>query len=261
MNYDQKVFVGTPAAQHVSRRVRQIASAYQDDVTDRVRRFLPMVRRMAWHIHGSGRPGMEIGDLMQTGLVALTECAQKHQGPGEDGFAAYAKMRVRGAMIDMIRRTVPMSRGASERRRQIEVNEQNLRVHLGREPLASELAEAMGVSEPELQTLRDANRPLHFDSIDELYSDQDMAFADERTDALQLLVDTEMRDTVAAAISALPERLQLVIQLYFVEELNLAEIAQVLQVSIPRVHQLKAQALSKLKGDLTEIAGMPWLGG
>ena len=79
--------------------------AYRGDITDRVRRFLPMVKRLAWHVHGSGRPGIELEDLVQAGLVALTECAQKHAGPGEDGFAAYAKMRVRGAMVDLIRRT------------------------------------------------------------------------------------------------------------------------------------------------------------
>ncbi len=73
-------------------------TAYRGDIADRVRRFLPMVRRLAWHVHRSGRPGIELEDLMQAGLVALTECSQKHSGPAEDGFAACAKMRVRGAM-------------------------------------------------------------------------------------------------------------------------------------------------------------------
>ncbi|OZA69784.1 MAG: RNA polymerase subunit sigma, partial [Sphingomonadales bacterium 39-62-4] len=64
--------------------------------------------------------------------------------------------------------------------------------------------------------------------------------------------DEEMREAVVAAITDLPERLQVIIQLYFVEELNLAEIAEVLGVSIPRVHQLKAQALDKLRAGLGE---------
>ena len=67
-----------------------------------------------------------------------------------------------------------------------------------------------------------------------------------------MLADAEMRGAVVAAISDLPERLQMIIQLYFVEELNLAEIAEVLGVSIPRVHQLKAQALDKLRATLGE---------
>lgn len=247
MKQDQRAFV---TGAYSSR----VAGAYQGDVADRVRRFLPMVRRLAWHVHGSGRPGIEVEDLVQAGLVALTECAQKHQGPGEDGFAAYAKMRVRGAMVDLIRRTVPMSRGATERRRVLALKEQELRGDLGREPLPHELAGAMGIDETELAALRDSSQPLRFDSIDETYSDQNMAFADARPDSLELLADEEQRMAVVEAISELPERLRLIVQLYFVEELNLAEIAEVLQVSIPRVHQLKAQALGKLRECLERVA-------
>jgi RNA polymerase sigma factor for flagellar operon FliA len=230
------------------------ALAYGGDTADRIRRFLPMVRRIAWHIHGSGRPGIEIEDLIQSGLVALTECSQRHAGPGEDGFAAYAKMRVRGAMVDLIRRTVPLSRGAAERRKLLREREDQLRAQLGREPSSGELAEAMGIEQGELASLRSSSEPLRFDSIEEVYSDSDMAFADDRPDSLSLLEDEEMRESVIAAIKALPERLQMVIQLYFVEELNLSEIAQVLSVSIPRVHQLKAQALSQLRTRLDGVA-------
>jgi len=231
-----------------------VAGAYGGDIGDRIRRFLPMVRRIAWHVHGTGRPGIEIEDLIQSGLVALTECAQRHAGPGEDGFAAYAKMRVRGAMVDMIRRTIPLSRGAADRRKQLRQKEEQLRVQLGRQPAPAELAMAMGIDENELASLRHASEPLRFESMDEVYSDSDMAFADDRPDSLALLQDEELRGSVVAAITALPERLQMIIQLYFVEELNLSEIAQVLSVSIPRVHQLKAQALTHLRKELEGVA-------
>lgn len=231
-----------------------VAGAYRGNEADRIRRFLPMVRRLAWHVHGSGRPGIEVEDLIQAGLVALTECAQKHAGPGEDGFAAYAKMRVRGAMVDLIRRQVPLSRGASERRRLLREMETELRGGLGRDPHPHELAAALGIAEGELASLRDASEPLRFEPIDEIYSDGSMAFADDAPDSLQLLADEEMREAVAGAIAALPERLQLVVQLYFVEEMNLSEIAGVLSVSIPRVHQLKAQALGQLQAALVGIA-------
>jgi RNA polymerase sigma factor for flagellar operon FliA len=254
MKQDHKSFAPAPTYSVASAQSRRVSGAYQGDVGDRVRRFLPMVRRLAWHVHGGGRPGMELDDLMQAGLVALTECAQRHQGPGEDGFAAYAKMRVRGAMVDLIRRNVPMSRGATERRRQISEKETELRGMLGRDPLPRELAEAMGMEETELLSLRDASLPLRFDSIDEVYSDQNAAFADETPDSLSILEDEETREALIEAIGELPERLKLVVQLYFVEELNLAEIAQVLDVSIPRVHQLKAQALGKLREALEGMA-------
>jgi RNA polymerase sigma factor for flagellar operon FliA len=80
---------------------------------------------------------------------------------------------------------------------------------------------------------------LRFEHIDDAYSDSNSAFADDRPDSFEMLADQEMRGAVASAIGNLPERLQMIIQLYFVEELNLAEIAEVLTVSIPRVHQLK----------------------
>jgi RNA polymerase sigma factor for flagellar operon FliA len=244
MKYDQRSFTTG----------RSVAGAYGGDIADRIRRFLPMVRRIAWHVHGGGRPGIEIEDLIQSGLVALTECAQKHAGPGEDGFAAYAKMRVRGAMVDMIRRTVPLSRGAAGRRKQLREKEEQLRLQLGREPKPSELAAAMGIDEGELAAMRSASEPLRFEPIDEAYSDSDMAFADDRPDSLALLSDEETRNSVIAAITALPERLQMIIQLYFVEELNLSEIASVLSVSIPRIHQLKAQALGQLRKELEGVA-------
>jgi RNA polymerase sigma factor for flagellar operon FliA len=229
-------------------------AAYQGDIADRIRRFLPMVRRLAWHVHGSGRPGIEVEDLVQAGLVALTEAAQRHNGPGEDGFAAYAKMRVRGAMVDLIRRNLPLSRGATDRRKILRDKESELRGVLGRDPTSDELAAGLGISTSELAAMRSSSEPLRFEALDEAYSDSNMAFADERPDSLAMLEDMEMRGQVAGAIAALPQRLQLVVQLYFAEELNLSEIAAVLGVSIPRIHQLKAQALAQLRDALEGVA-------
>lgn len=189
------------------------AAAYRDPVAERVQRFLPMVRRLAWHVNGGGRPGIELEDLVQAGLVALTEAAQRHAGPGEDGFAAYAKLRVRGAMVDLVRRVVPMARSAAERRGSVRI-----------------------------------------ESLEEAYSDSDMAFADQGPDAFVQLSEAEVREQLIVAIGQLPERLQLVVQLYFVEELNLAEIAAALAVSVPRVHQLKAQALERLRAAMHGMA-------
>ncbi|WP_372731869.1 sigma-70 family RNA polymerase sigma factor [Novosphingobium sp.] len=227
------------------------AQAYKkDEVSDRIRRFLPMVKRLAWHVHGSGRAGIELEDLIQAGLVALTECSQKHSGPTEDGFAAYAKLRVRGAMVDLVRRSTPLSRSATERRRALREKTAALSTELGHPPSEAELAASMGMTENQLADQRAADEPLRFEHIDDAYSDSNSAFADDRPDSFEMLADQEMRGAVASAIGNLPERLQMIIQLYFVEELNLAEIAEVLTVSIPRVHQLKAQALEKLKDAL-----------
>jgi RNA polymerase sigma factor for flagellar operon FliA len=240
------------AAAAQSARGKNAARAYGGGEADTIRKFLPMIRRLAWHVHGSGRDGIELEDLMQAGMLALTECVRNHTGTTDDGFAAYAKLRVRGAMIDLVRRHLPISRGAVERRKLLREKEGALRLELGREPQAAELAEALDLTLAELGELRSASEPLRFEALDDTYSDSDPAFADDRPDSLMLLEDKEMRENLVEAIASLPQRLQVVVQLYFVEELNLAEIAQVIDVSVPRVHQLKAQALDKLKAAVGE---------
>jgi RNA polymerase sigma factor for flagellar operon FliA len=226
------------------------ARAYGEGVSDIVGRFVPMVRRLAWHLHGSCGPDIDPEDLMQAGFVALTECAQRHAGPNFEGFAAYAKTRVKGAMIDLLRRSAPLSRGAIKRRRELQEAQDRLRCELGREPQVGELAMAMGIEPSEFMTLRATVEPVQFESMDEVYSDTNMSFCDSSPDSFAQLASRENRELLIGAISSLPERLQLVIQLYFVEELNLSEIASVLGVSIPRIHQLKNQALEKIRETL-----------
>ena len=225
--------------------------AYAGDVADRIRRYFPLVRRLAWHSFGSGRPGLEIEDLIQAGLVALTEAAQHHSGPSDDGFAAYAKLRVHGAMIDLFRRNAAMTRGAMERKRQLRETEAKLQIELGRSPNHQELALHLGLSEAEFEALRLSMEPIRFESLDEVYADSDAIFADDAPDPLNELEAAELKHSLVQAIGTLPERLQLVVQLYFVEELNLTEIAAVLNVSVPRVHQLKAQALTSLRSHMS----------
>ena len=224
--------------------------AYREDPMDRIRKFMPLVRRLAWHMHGSGSMEIEVEDLIQTGLVALTECTARHHNEGDDGFAAYVKLRVKGAMIDVLRRNATITRSAMERRREMRSKESSLQLQLGRRPTATELAAAMGISEGELAAARVAATPLRFDTLEQCYSDSDPAFADDAPDGFDRLCNLEASGHLAEAIQALGRRHQLVIQLYFVEELNLSEIARVLDVSIPRVHQIKAQALAELRDSL-----------
>ena len=187
-------------------------------------------------------------------MIALTEAAQRHAGPGEDGFAAYAKLRVRGAMIDLIRRTVPASRHAVEQRKLLARRSLALRGQLGRNPLPAELAEAMQLSLSELSQLQSDCMEVRFKPLDEVYSEHDAAFLDDGSDVFGALAAAQLREGLVDAIAALPDRLKLVVQLYFVEELNLAEIALVLGVSVPRIHQLKAQALAAIRETLHNFA-------
>ena len=221
------------------------SNASPAEVEDRVRRFLPMVRRAAWHIYGMGREGLEVEDLIQAGIVALTECAQRHSGPGEDGFAAYAKIRVRGAMLDCIRKLMNDTRTARKKRAAYEKALQQLRGELAREPSRAEIARAMQVSDAELLEIEAST--ITVSSISEEYDESNTAFASEGPDPFEVLCDNEDRERLVAAMAELPDRLKLVLQLFFVEEMNLTEIAAVLEVSVPRVHQLRAKALKDLR--------------
>jgi len=220
--------------------------AYASEISQRIERFEPMVRKLAWHFQGSCGASIDVDDLLQAGMIALTECAQRHDRPGEDGFAAYAKMRVRGAMIDLLRSQSPHARGAAAQRRRIDDTVDRLRCELGREPSADEIATAMDVSISDYHDMRTQLATRVVD-LEDCYTDSNPAFESDEPDAeAQLLVEDDKAE-LAAAIATLPERLQLIIKLHFVEELNLTEIAAVLDVSVPRVHQLKASALSKLR--------------
>lgn len=215
------------------------------EIEDRVRRFLPLVRRTAWHVYGAGRDDLELDDLVQAGLLALTECAARHNGPTEDGFAAYAKIRVRGAMVDCLRRAAHTSRGARRRLAHYEDGLRSLRSVLGREPSRAELAAHLGLDDGALREIEASSVTLT--PITEEYDETSMAFASDDPDPFEALCAADDRDRLVRAITALPERLQLVLQLFFVEELNLTEIAAVFDVSVPRVHQLRAKALQDLK--------------
>ncbi|MCH2486671.1 MAG: sigma-70 family RNA polymerase sigma factor [Erythrobacter sp.] len=227
--------------------------AYGTDATARIAQFMPMVRKLAWYYESSCGGSLDVDDLQQAGLIALTECAQRHDRPNDDGFAAYAKMRVRGAMIDLLRSQSNLARGAAALGRRIERAADELRAQLKRDPSPKELARALGLSLDELHEAR-MQLATSTHSIDDMYSDSDAAFGSDEPDAEASLLQMEDREALIQAIAALPERLQLVIKLHFVEELNLTEIAAILDVSVPRVHQLKSSALDKLR--LTIASGV-----
>lgn len=220
--------------------------AYGRSPADRIAQFLPMVRKLAWYYESTAGPTVDLDDLMQAGLIALSECAQRHDRPDDDGFAAYAKIRVRGAMVDLLRSQSHRSRGAAKLQRRIDAAIDTLKRQHGRDPTSSEIAGTIGISLADLDAMRVDLSP-QIGSLDEHYSDQSVAFMDDSPDAEKCLLQSEDAAELARAIAALPERLQLVIQLHFVEELNLTEIAAVMDISVPRVHQLKAAALEKLR--------------
>jgi RNA polymerase sigma factor for flagellar operon FliA len=187
--------------------------AYGDDTADRIRRF----RRWCgvWPGMCTARhSGVDVDDLVQAGLVAPTECAQ-HSGPTEDGFAAYAAARARGhgrsgAPHDAASRT------SSDRRRTLREKTNQLTMELGRMPTEPELARALGLTDAELADLRLSSEPVR---LDPSTMPMPTATRPSPTSAPMPLPSwpTAKPPHGRPRHGGLPERLQLVIQLYFVE--------------------------------------------
>lgn len=224
------------------------------DLNALAKKHLPLVRRIAWHVHGSMSSAVEVEDLVQIGLVALVEAAGVFEDRGQVTFEQYLVTRVRGSMIDALRRSATLTRGAMQRRRAYAQAVATLTTELGRVPDAALVAERLGVTTDKLRTDYAAAQPVRFEPIDDVYTDEGPWFASEEPDAFEQLSEGQERETLIAAIAALPEREALVVQLYYVEELNLEEIGAVLEVGAARVCQIKKAALDRLRGTLGEWA-------
>ena len=212
-----------------------------------IREHMPLVRRIAWHVHGSVSSSVEVEDLVQTGLVALVEAAASFEDRGQVTFAQYLSTRIRGAMIDELRRQATITRGAMRRKRMLAETETMLKGRLGRQPTDEETALQLGVSAERLRQDYAGAQSVRFEPIDGVYSDDNPWFMSEDPNPFELLESEDLRQALIAAIGALSEREGQVIQLYYVEELNLEEIGQVLGVGAARICQIKKSAHDKLK--------------
>ncbi|WP_294050001.1 sigma-70 family RNA polymerase sigma factor [Sphingomonas sp.] len=220
-----------------------------------VRRHLPLVRRIAWHIHGSMSSLVEVEDLIQVGLVALIEAAAAFEDRGQVTFEQYLATRLRGAMIDELRRQATTTRGAMRRRKAYQEAISVLTNELGRAPDDEQVAARLGVTPEKLRADYANAEAVRFDSIDDSYSDESPWFMSDEPSAFDQLAESDQREALIAAIAELPEREQQVIQLYYVEELNLEEIGQVLGVGAARICQIKASAHARLRKGLARRLG------
>lgn len=223
------------------------AALSRSDPERLIQNHLALVRKIAWHTHARVSTALDIEELVQIGMVALIEAARSFEDRGHAAFSTYATVRVRGAMIDALRKQATLCRSALRRRRELSAARAALEGQLGRAPTDSELAVAMDLSVAELQELLSQTQAVRHESMDEVYSDHSIWFADEEPDAFDRLQSSELRSHLIDAIQSLPERESMVLQLYFVEELNLEEIGQVLGVGAARVCQIKKAALQKVR--------------
>ncbi len=217
------------------------------------RSHMPLVRKIAWHVHGRVSTAIEIEDLIQIGMIALVEAANGYEDRGH-AFASYASIRIRGAMVDHLRRQATICRSAMARRRHFAATRKKLENRLGREASEAELAAELGLDPAEYRRQADETEAVRQDSIDEVYSEHSMWFADQGERADQVLEREALQGALAKVIGTLPEREALVLQLYFVEELNLEEIGATLNIGAARVCQIKKAALDKVRGLMSEWA-------
>jgi RNA polymerase sigma factor for flagellar operon FliA len=211
-----------------------------------VRTHMPLVRKIAWHVHARVASAIDVEDLAQMGMVALVEAANSFEDRGH-AFATYATLRIRGAMIDHLRRHATICRSAIVRRRELAQVRARLESRLGRSAGDAEMAEEMEMSAAGYRAMVDDSQAVHQESIDEVYSDHSMWFADLEEQADAAFDRERLQAAVADAIRTLPERDAMVMQLYFVEEMNLEEIGQTLGVGAARVCQIKKAALDKMR--------------
>ncbi len=227
----------------------------RDEMEGVVRKHMPMVRRVAWHIHGSMSSIVEVEDLVQIGLVAVVEAARAFEERGAVTFEQYLMTRVRGAMIDELRRQATLTRGAMRRRKQYNDSVAELTDATGKRPDDLAVAEKLGVTLEKLRTDYATAEAVRFDPIDDVYTDEGPWFMSDEPSPFDQLADSDQRDALIAAIADLPEREQMVIQLYYVEELNLDEIGQVIGVGAARICQIKKSAHDRLKKGLMRRLG------
>ncbi len=214
-----------------------------------------LVRRIARKVHRSAGASIDLEELVQTGMLALVQAARAFIQRGEASFATYATLRVRGAMIDVLRSSATINRGAMRRRKKLKETEAALEGKLGRAPSSGEVAGELGLSAADYRSALDAAQPVYLEPLDAVYSDRSRAFASEEPNALALLEHEGLRDALAGAIARLPRREALVLQLYFIEELTLDEIGHTLEVGAARVCQIKKQALDRLRAKLGPVWG------
>jgi RNA polymerase sigma factor FliA len=225
--------------------------------------YSPMVKFVAGRL-GAGLPShVDDADLISYGLMGLIGAIERFDPERGIKFETFAMTRIRGAIIDELRSLDWVPRSVRSRAREIEAAQAKLEHELQRAPTEAELAKRLGIDEDELQSslLEIANSSVY--ALDELWTVSDSSgdqvslldtISDPRAeDPQESLASSEIKDRLTDAISSLPEREQLVVALYYYENLTLREIGEVLGVTESRVSQLHTKAVMRLKSGLQSV--------
>ncbi len=226
------------------------------DAEATVAQYAPMVKRMAHHLMARLPANVQLNDLIQSGMVGLLESARKYDATKGASFETYAGIRIRGAMLDDVRKEDWAPRSVHRNARRIAEAIKAVEALTGRDAQDSEVAQELGISLDEYYShLMDSagTRLFSFDDVPESGEDQSekqSGFAD--IGPMANVQRDAFRASLAEAILTLPERERLVLALYYREELNLKEIGEVIGVSESRVSQIHSQAALRLRARLAE---------
>ena len=219
----------------------------QVDVDYLIEQNLELVRKIAWQIHGRARNITDIQDIIQIGYTGLIVAAQKYTPQEGVNFSAYAGIRIRGAIVDFLRKNSNLCRTTIQVKKRYNEEYEKLEKQLQRKPFVEEIAKEMEMEESELldwETAFQANIP---ESIESVYDQFSIWFKSSENNPEEELDEQELHNTLKKALKTLSEREAMIIQLYYVEELNVFEISEVLEISTGRVSQIKKEAIKNLR--------------
>ena len=222
-----------------------------------VETYAPLVKRIAYHLMSRLPPTVQVDDLIQSGMIGLLEAAKNYDASQGASFETYAGIRIRGSMLDEIRKGDWAPRSLHRKVREIAKAVSELEAQHGRDARDAEVAEKLEMSlDDYYHTLQDASSYRVFSFEDLPTKDEGMSQG-LTANILEPTAQVEQdmfKQALAKAIAGLPERERLVMSLYYKEELNLRETGEVLGVSESRVCQIHAAALIRLKSRMTDWA-------
>ena len=224
------------------------------DRKDWIQRYAPLVKRIAHYMMARLPASVEFDDVLQAGMLGLLDAVSRYEETQGAQFETYAAQRIRGAIVDELRRNDWLPRSVRKSMRKIELAISALEQRLGRPPTEGEIASQLSVPLEEYQhQLHQARgyQLLYSEDFDDP-DGESMLDAGGPRDILDALIDEELKQRLANGVAALPEREKTVMSLYYEKELNLREIGQVLGVTESRVCQLHSQAVARLRGKLHE---------
>lgn len=224
------------------------AAARWDELVDR---YAPLVKRIAHHLRARLPDSVQAEDLIQAGMIGLLEAARKFEDNRGATFETYAGIRIRGAMLDEIRRGDWAPRSVHRDARRVAVAISTVEKRLGREARDHEVAAELGLSIEEYHLkVRDCLSCRLF-SYEEMQSEgEGPEIASSAESPFDDLARSRFLDRLSDAIGQLSEREQLVLALYYDEGLNLKEIGAVLGVSESRISQIHGQSALRLRARL-----------